>query len=63
MDAGQISDARKALADAERSSGQERRAALTTLATQLDGNASQAGDQAKARKLAAAVADLANVKS
>ena len=62
MDAAQIAEARKALAAAERSSGQERRAALTALATQLNGTASRAGDQAKARKLAAAVADLADAK-
>ncbi|MGH7516087.1 MAG: LVIVD repeat-containing protein [Gemmatimonadales bacterium] len=60
--AEQISSARTALADAERSSGQERRDALTALAARLNGNASRAGDQARARRLAAAVADLANVR-
>ncbi|MGH7629518.1 MAG: LVIVD repeat-containing protein [Gemmatimonadales bacterium] len=62
MAAEQISDARTALANAERRSAQERRDALTVLATWLNGNASRAGDQAKARMLAAAIADLANVK-
>ncbi len=63
MYAAQIAEARKALAGAERSSGQQRRDALTALAKRLSGNASRSGDQAKARMLAAAVADLANVKS
>jgi hypothetical protein len=63
MDAAQIAEARTALSSAERSSGQERRDGLTALATRLNGNAARAGDQVKARKLAGAVADLANVKS
>ncbi len=63
MGAEQISNARIALSNAERGSGQQRRAALTALVSQLHGNASRAGDQTKARMLAAAVADLANAKS
>jgi hypothetical protein len=61
MDAEQISEARKALAGAEGSSGDARRTVLTGLATRL--NRSGARDEAKARILAAAVADLANAKS
>ena len=63
MDPAQIAETRKALAGAERSSGQERRDALAALATQVNGNTPRAGDQAKARMLAAAVADLAKVQS
>ncbi len=55
-----VSAARKALAKAERSSGQERRDLLTALTTQLNGDAAQASDQAKVRMLAGAVGDLAN---
>jgi hypothetical protein len=60
LDAGKIAEARKTLATAERSTGPERRAALSALATRLNGGG---GDAAKVRTLAAAVADLANVKS
>ncbi|HEV8305882.1 MAG TPA: hypothetical protein VGQ25_13020 [Gemmatimonadales bacterium] len=55
-----VSAARNALASAERLSGQRRRDALTTLATQLTGDAAGAADQAKVRTLAAAVTELAN---
>ncbi len=53
-----VSAARTALARAERLSGQERREALTQLATQLTGDASGAAAPVKVRKLAAAVAEL-----
>ncbi len=59
MDAGSIASARKALATAEARSGAPRQAALTGLATQLDGDAASAGDQAKVHLLATAVSDLA----
>ncbi len=57
-----VSAARNALARAERLSGQPRRAALTQLATQLNGDSQGAADQAKVRTLAAAVMDLANAE-
>jgi hypothetical protein len=63
MDAAEIADARKALSAAEQSAGPARRAALTALATRLNGSTSGAGDQARVQKLAAAVADLAAAKS
>ena len=63
MDGGQIAEARKTLASAEGSSGDARRTSLTGLAAQLNGSAMRDVDQAKARKLAAAVAELANSKS
>jgi hypothetical protein len=55
-----VSAARSALARAERLSGQERRDALTQLATQLNGDSRTAADHKKVRTLAAAVLDLAN---
>jgi hypothetical protein len=60
--AARISSARTALADAERASGQQRRAALTTLAGQLNSDASGATDGAKLRTLAGAVTELANAQ-
>jgi hypothetical protein len=62
MDAAQIADARKALANAERSSGQERKDVLNALATKLNG-AGRGGEAPKVHLLAAAAAALANVKS
>jgi len=59
MDAGRIADARKALANAEKSSGEERRKTLETLLTQLNGAAAQATDKAKEQMLAGVVSDLA----
>jgi hypothetical protein len=58
MDAGRIAEVRTALASAERSSGRERRDALTALAERLNSDAGRGPDQAKVRMLAAAVADL-----
>jgi hypothetical protein len=56
--ADRISAARDALASAERASGDERRGALTQLASRLDGDASGAADAGKVRKLGAVVRDL-----
>ncbi len=55
-----VAAARQALARAERMSGQGRKDALTQLATQLNGDAAGAADQAKVRALAGVVTDLAN---
>ncbi len=58
--ADRVAATRVALTRAERLKGTERRDALTQLATQLNGDAQAAADQAKVRTLAAAVTDLAN---
>jgi hypothetical protein len=63
MSADRIEAAREALAEAEQSSGQERREALAELASQLEDDAQGASDQAKVRTLAAAVGDLADAES
>jgi hypothetical protein len=60
--ATRISAVRGELARAERLSGEQRRDALTQLATQLNGDAAGARDQAKVRTLATAVTDLANAQ-
>jgi hypothetical protein len=57
--AGRIAAARTALASAERNTGAARHGALTALATRLEADAAQAGDAARVRLLARAVADLA----
>ena len=57
--ADRLSAARTALSRAEGLSGDARRGALTELATQLNGDAAGASDQAKVRTLATAVRDLA----
>jgi hypothetical protein len=57
--AAQLSAAKDGLARAEGMSGQPRRDALTQLATQLNGDAATAADQAKVRLVAAAVTELA----
>jgi hypothetical protein len=51
---------RQALDGAEKSQGQARRDALTTLATALGQDASASTDQAKVQKLAAVVTQLAS---
>jgi hypothetical protein len=56
-----VAVARDALARAEQMSGLERRGVLAHLAAQLNADAPGAADQAKVRKLAAAVADLTNL--
>jgi hypothetical protein len=53
-----VTAARSALARAEGLSGQQRRDALTQLATQLNGDAQGAGDPGKVRALAATVKNL-----
>jgi hypothetical protein len=57
--AARISTIREALTGAETASGAQRRAALTQLAMELDGNATASPDASKVRTLAAAVRDLA----
>ncbi len=58
--ADKVAAAREGLARAEGLAGEQRRAALTQLATQLSGDAQGAADQAKVGTLAATVTDLAN---
>jgi len=60
LPADQIASARTTLANAERRSGNERRAALTQLASRLNTAAPSSGDQAKVKMLASTVTDLAN---
>jgi hypothetical protein len=63
LSADRISSVRAALTAAERASGGQRKDALSTLATQLDGDASNSCDGAKVNKLSGALRDLANVAS
>jgi hypothetical protein len=58
-----ISAVRSALSSAEKASGSARKEALTTLSTQLNGDASGSCDGARVQKLSNAVKDLANVAS
>jgi hypothetical protein len=58
-----ISAVRSALSTAEKASGSARKDALTTLSTQLNGDASGSCDGARVQKLSNAVKDLANVAS
>jgi hypothetical protein len=60
LPADQIASTRTALANAERRNGNERRTALTQLATQLNTAASSSSDQAKVKMLSSTVTDLAN---
>jgi hypothetical protein len=57
-----VSAVRSGLASAEKLSGQQRRDALTQLATQLNGDVPGAADQAKVRMLATSITDLANAQ-
>src|SRR5439155_10953874 len=57
--AARIKSTRDTLAAAERANGQQRSRVLTQLATQLNGDAPGATDQAKVKLLATAVSDLA----
>ena len=57
-----IAATRTALASAEGASGAARSTALSTLATQLNTDASSASDRAKVQKLATAVSDLASAR-
>jgi hypothetical protein len=61
LSASRISAVRSALASAEKASGSSRKDALTTLASQLGGDASGSCDGARINKLADAVRNLANV--
>src|SRR4029077_4368810 len=54
-----IASTRTALANAERASGNGRRTALTTLASQLNTAAAASSDQKKVKMLASAITDLA----
>jgi hypothetical protein len=56
-----ISSVRQALSAAERAAGSQRKDALTTLATALDGDARNSCDGRKVGKLSEAVRNLANV--
>ena len=58
-----VSAVRAALSSAEKAAGSARKDALTTLATQLGGDANGSCDKARVGKLANAVKDLANVAS
>jgi hypothetical protein len=58
LGAERIASLRSELAQAEQAGGAARHDVLTRLATQLDGEASQSGDDAKVRMLAGAVRDL-----
>jgi hypothetical protein len=62
LEAAIIQSSRDALSAAERASGQQRRTALTQLATRLNGDAESSTDQAKLKLLAGAVSDLAKVR-
>jgi hypothetical protein len=57
-----ITAARTTLANAEKQSGSQRKAALTELASRLSAAAAPASDQAKVRTLSAAITDLANAQ-
>jgi hypothetical protein len=56
---GRISEVRKALASAEKASGEKRREALTKQASSLESDAAGSSDAAKVRLLATVVKDLA----
>ncbi|MGH7503285.1 MAG: LVIVD repeat-containing protein [Longimicrobiales bacterium] len=60
--AARVSAARDGLSRAESLSGQQRRDALNSLATQLDGDARGSSNQAKVRTLATAVRELASAQ-
>src|SRR5688572_21342173 len=61
LSADRIATVRASLVTAERATGGQRKDALTSLATALDGDARGSCDAAKVGKLAGAVRDLANV--
>jgi hypothetical protein len=63
LDEGRIRAARKELADAEKASDSKRQDELTTLATELDREASGAGDAGKVQLAAGAVRSLAAEKT
>jgi hypothetical protein len=61
LSSDRISSVRQALSAAERAAGSQRKDALTTLATALDGDARNSCDGRKVGKLSEAVRNLANV--
>ena len=61
LSADRIAAVRSSLSSAERAAGSDRKNALTSLATALDGDARGSCDSKKIGKLAGAVRDLANV--
>ena len=61
--ADSVASIRRALSRAEHLSGQQRKDALSALATQLHGEASGAADQAKVHTLAATVEELASAQN
>jgi LVIVD repeat-containing protein len=62
LPAARVMAVREALAGAEKLTGPPQHDALTQLATQLNGDAATAADQAKVRTLAASVSDLAGAQ-
>jgi hypothetical protein len=62
LDAAKIQASRDTLASAEKSSGQQRRTALTQLAARLSEDKSASTDQAKLKLLVAAVNDLSKAR-
>jgi hypothetical protein len=62
MAAGDLQSTRDALGAAEKVTGQQRRTALTRLATQLNANVSKSTDKPKMQLLSAAVSDLAKAR-
>jgi hypothetical protein len=63
LSSARVTAARAALAGAEKATGEARRSALTTLASQLNRDAAGAADRAKVETLAKTVADLAGASS
>ncbi len=63
LGAARISDIRSRLLRAETAGAEQRRSAMTTLASDLGRDAAGAADPAKVRKLAAAVSQLADTES
>jgi len=61
LSSARLTAVRRALEQAEQASGGSRAAALTTLASSVDGDVSSSSDAAKVRMLAAAMRDLAGV--
>ena len=59
LEAGRISEVRKSLASAEKTSGKARQDALTSLSSQIEAYSAAAPDAAKVKTLAGAVKDLA----
>jgi len=59
LSAARLAAVRQALTGAERASGAQRTGALSSLASQIDGDAAASSDGAKVRALAGAVRDLA----